>query len=136
MESVADMDISGYSWLLVGGMSGPTWQEHRMNLDWAAEVRELAQKQPGTAFFFKQCSAAQAERGIDGLGRHLKLQQGELPVLFRAIPETLLPVLPLSVEKGHRITEAEWNEYTSWEATTSNGAIKAVHDRDHSHQGE
>lgn len=111
LESLEDIDLAGFSWLLVGGMSGPTWQQNKMRIEWAAELYKRSQELPDVSFFFKQCSAARSERGIDGLGRYLKLDDSGKPALLRRIPTTVLPMLPLSIEKGHRFTEQQWEAY-------------------------
>jgi protein gp37 len=106
LESVADMDLTGFDWPLVGGMSGVTWGTNRMKLAWAAEVYERSKQHPNCHYFFKQMSAFKSERGIDGLSRYLGV-----PDLLRSVPPTQLPLMPLSIEKGHRLTDKEWEDY-------------------------
>ena len=49
--SVADADISGIDWAIVGGESGP--RARPMPAEWVHEIEEMCRK-AGTAFFFKQ----------------------------------------------------------------------------------
>ena len=51
LESIAQINLSGIDWLIVGGESGP--QSRPMQEAWAIELRDLAQ-QNHVAFFFKQ----------------------------------------------------------------------------------
>ena len=48
---VGDIDITGISWVIVGGESGPGARP--MKKEWAIEVRDLCEQQ-GIPFFFKQ----------------------------------------------------------------------------------
>lgn len=56
------LDTRGLEWVIVGGESGREWRAHEMDHAWAREVRDKCQT-TGTAFFFKQSSAAVTERG-------------------------------------------------------------------------
>ena len=49
--TVADADLSGIQWAIVGGESGP--QARPLDSVWVAEIHDLWAK-AGTAFFFKQ----------------------------------------------------------------------------------
>ncbi len=111
LESLSDIDLTGFSWLLVGGMSGPTWAANKMDIRWAAEIYERSKEYPGVHYFFKQSSARRSEKGIDALGRYLGLLKEGKADLIRWIPPTDLPMLPLSIEKGHRFTDHEWADY-------------------------
>jgi protein gp37 len=111
LESLSDINLTGFSWLLVGGMSGPTWAENKMQIEWAAEIYERSKDYPDVHYFYKQSSARRSERGIDALGRYLGLLKGGKADLIREIPPADLPMLPLSIEKGHRFTDDEWTEY-------------------------
>ena len=51
LGSVGDIDITGISWVIVGGESGPGARP--MKKEWAIEVRDLCERQ-GIPFFFKQ----------------------------------------------------------------------------------
>jgi len=123
IESVADMDVSGYSWLLVGGMSGPLWKDKPMKLDWAADLYENVRHNRKISYFFKQSSNSRSERGIDGLGRHLGLKDkdGNYQII-RQIPKTHLPMMPLSMYKGHPFTDKQLAEYRMIEMNT--GLVK------------
>ncbi len=57
-----DLDTCGLEWVIVGGESGKEWKKHEMDHAWARAVRDKCLK-TGTAFFFKQSSAALTERG-------------------------------------------------------------------------
>jgi hypothetical protein len=114
MESVADIDLSGISWVAAGGMSGPLHAKHKMEMAWAAEVHNLcgALEIP---FLFKQASDKSTERGINGLSLYLARRAGQevdpatVP-LIREYPETALALLPF-VEHGKRFTGAEYEQY-------------------------
>ena len=115
LESIANIDLSGIGWLLVGGMSGDLHQKHRMNLDWAASVYHKARRE-GVPYFFKQASAPINEWGNNALGLYLAEREGRevdpLTVdLVRQYPETPLPLMPLDPGKGHRFTKKEWDQY-------------------------
>jgi protein gp37 len=56
LESLIPLDLTGIHWVIVGGLSGPHWRQHEMNLDWAREVRDVCVRK-GVPFFFKQSSA-------------------------------------------------------------------------------
>jgi protein gp37 len=64
LSALAPLDLSGISWVIVGGESGPNFRP--MNPDWPREVRDecVRQKVP---FFFKQWSAVRPK----ALGREL-----------------------------------------------------------------
>lgn len=51
LESIADIDLNGIDWLIVGGESGPG--SRILEREWVIELREKA-KDTNTAFFFKQ----------------------------------------------------------------------------------
>lgn len=57
---IADVNLSGYAWAIVGGESGP----HRRPMPhaWARAIRDLCRKE-GIAFFFKQSAAWRTELG-------------------------------------------------------------------------
>jgi len=54
----AEIDLSGYHWVIVGGESGPNFRP--MNHSWAREIRDACVAQR-VAFFFKQDSAFRTE---------------------------------------------------------------------------
>jgi protein gp37 len=112
LESLDDIELTGFSWLLVGGMSGPTWEQNKIDIKWAAELYERSRKCPTLSYFYKQSSAYRSERGIDGLGRYLKMldKDGKF-ALIREVPETTIPMLLLSLDKGHRFTDGDWEDY-------------------------
>jgi protein gp37 len=62
LEALPDLNLSGISWLIVGGESGPGFR--RMDHAWARELLSKARAH-GTAFYFKQSSAPRTEMGID-----------------------------------------------------------------------
>lgn len=59
---VGDVDLSGYSWAIVGGESGPDDVRREMDHEWARDILRQCREQD-VAFFFKQSSARQPERG-------------------------------------------------------------------------
>jgi len=59
---VGDVDLSGYSWAIVGGESGPDDVRRDMDHEWARAILRQCREQD-VAFFFKQSSARQPERG-------------------------------------------------------------------------
>lgn len=74
-------DLSGYSWAIVGGESGPNDERREMAHEWVWPIRRACMKQD-VAFFFKQSSAARSEQGQalrcpDGVKRKFK----EMPAL-------------------------------------------------------
>jgi protein gp37 len=114
MQSVANVDLSGIGWVAVGGMSGPLYKKHRMDLAWAAEIYDRCQL-ASIPFLFKQSSNFVSERGINGLSLFLEERAGRqadpaaVPLL-RAYPETELPLLPF-VEYGQRFSAEDYAEY-------------------------
>lgn len=67
---VKDPDFTGISQILVGGLSGPKWQGHQMDMQWAVDLYHAAKKQ-NVHYFFKQVSARKDEQGIDEIGEAL-----------------------------------------------------------------
>jgi len=63
---IGEVDLSGISWAIVGGESGPN---HRpIEVGWVREIRKMC-KQQGVAFFFKQWGGPTAKSGgrtLDG----------------------------------------------------------------------
>lgn len=59
---VGDVDLSGYDWAIVGGESGPDDVRREMDHEWAREILRQCRRDD-VAFFFKQSSARQPERG-------------------------------------------------------------------------
>jgi protein gp37 len=63
---LGELDLTGISWVIVGGESGPGYR--KMDLDWARKIRDqcLAQK---VAFFYKQDSGPRTEMNpiLDGI---------------------------------------------------------------------
>lgn len=61
------LDLSGISWVIVGGESGShlredRWRHRWMRSEWAREIRDACVDQ-GVAFFFKQSSGPRSEMG-------------------------------------------------------------------------
>lgn len=56
----AEVDLTGYQWVIVGGESGPGYRP--MPHCWAREIRDACLKQ-SIAFFFKQSAAPRSEMG-------------------------------------------------------------------------
>lgn len=66
LGSVGKVDLSGVSWVIVGGESGPHFRE--MKSEWVREIRHLC-KQQKVAFFFKQWGGRTPKSGgreLDG----------------------------------------------------------------------
>lgn len=59
---VGNIDLSGYDWAIVGGESGPDDVRREMDHEWARDIYAESKEQD-VAFFFKQSSARQPERG-------------------------------------------------------------------------
>jgi protein gp37 len=59
---VGTIDVSGYSWAIVGGESGPDDDRREMDHAWARDIYRQCQHQD-VAFYFKQSSARTAEQG-------------------------------------------------------------------------
>jgi protein gp37 len=59
------LDLTGISWVIVGGESGPGWRP--MDHGWAREIRDRC-LDAGVAFYFKQSAAWRTEMGqeLDG----------------------------------------------------------------------
>src|SRR5690606_14659591 len=58
------LDLTGLSWVIVGGESGNGTRNYRvMDHDWARDIRDRC-AEAGVAFFFKQSSASRTEVGI------------------------------------------------------------------------
>jgi len=67
LESLVPLDLTGIHWVIVGGLSGPNWKDHGMDLNWAREIRDLCIREH-VPFFFKQSSALKPGHGtlLDG----------------------------------------------------------------------
>ena len=87
LESLGPLDLSGISWVIVGGESGPY---HRpMNPEWVREIRDQCQAQ-GVPFFFKQWGGLRAKSGgkeLDGR-TWLEYPRGALDRLRRPLDQT------------------------------------------------
>ena len=59
---VGEVDLSGIDWAIVGGESGPDDVRREMDHEWARDIYRQCREQD-VAFFFKQSSARQPERG-------------------------------------------------------------------------
>ena len=70
LESIADIDLDGIDWLIVGGESGAG--SRPMDEDWVIELRDKA-KAEKVAFFFKQWGGTQKKKAGSLLqGKHYK----------------------------------------------------------------
>jgi protein gp37 len=67
LASVAEADLTGIQWAIVGGESGP--RSRPMSEDWVVEI-EVACRKAGTAFFFKQWGGVRKT----STGRHYRGQ--------------------------------------------------------------
>lgn len=68
------LDLSGLSWVIVGGESGPDYRP--MDHDWARDLRDRCADQ-GIAFYFKQSAARWTERGMDLDGERIEQYPGD-----------------------------------------------------------
>jgi len=59
---VGAVDLADYDWAIVGGESGPDADRREMDHEWARKIRQQCDRDD-VAFFFKQSSARQPERG-------------------------------------------------------------------------
>jgi protein gp37 len=59
---VGDVDLTGYSWAIVGGESGPDDDRREMDHAWARAIYRQCRDQD-VAFYFKQSSARKSEQG-------------------------------------------------------------------------
>lgn len=67
LAPVGDIDVSGISWIIVGGESGP--RARPMKREWVLPIRDLCNKQ-GIPFFFKQWGGRTPKAGgrkLDGV---------------------------------------------------------------------
>ena len=51
LENLAEIDLTGMHWVIIGGESGP--KARQMNPEWVLNVKRMCEEQ-GAAFFFKQ----------------------------------------------------------------------------------
>jgi protein gp37 len=93
---VTNPDFTGISQVIVGGLSGPKWEEHVMDMAWAVDLYHAAKKQ-GVSYFFKQVSATKDEQGIDAIGKALD----GTPRIIREVPDAAYPWAPMRI-KGDR----------------------------------
>jgi protein gp37 len=107
--SIKKVNPNGFDWFIVGGHSGPGYNEYPMRLEWAKELWDVAQDSKHVAYFFKQISAHSDEQGIDALDR-LMFGRTYKKIRTRQWPELPFPMIP-KAEKGHRFTDAEWEAF-------------------------
>ena len=75
LDSVGEFDISGISWIIVGGESGPG--ARAIEEEWVCEIRDLCEDN-AVPFFFKQWGGLRPKSG----GRELEgLEYNGMPVL-------------------------------------------------------
>lgn len=60
LDSIGEFDMSGISWVIVGGESGP--HARPIEVEWVCEVRDLCEEN-GVPFFFKQWGGARPKSG-------------------------------------------------------------------------
>ena len=76
LESIGNFDVSGISWIIVGGESGPKCRP--MKEGWVFEVKDLCEDN-AIPFFFKQWGGVRPKAG----GRELAgLEYNEMPAVF------------------------------------------------------
>lgn len=89
---VGDVDLSGYDWAIVGGESGPDDVRREMDHEWAREILRQCRRDE-VAFFFKQSSARQPERGTaltvenEEFGVYEQREIREMPEFHPAVVE-------------------------------------------------
>jgi len=90
---VGDIDLSGFDWAIVGGESGPDDDRREMEHEWAREILHQCRRDD-VAFFFKQSSARQPERGTrltvrnEEYGVFEQREIREMPELHEAVKES------------------------------------------------
>ena len=62
LESMADINLDGFHWLIAGGESGSGFRP--MQDSWALELRDVGE-QRGVGFHFKQHSAFKPGQGVE-----------------------------------------------------------------------
>ena len=88
LASVGDIDLSGISWAIVGGESGPGARP--MREEWATEIRDICGRDQ-VEFFFKQWGGARPKSG----GRELEgVEWNGFP--WKIVPEPILAQLQAS----------------------------------------
>jgi protein gp37 len=90
---IPNPDLTGIDQVIIGGMSGPHWKDHVMDMRWAVDLYHAAKRQ-NVAYFFKQVSAQKDEQGIDALGLAL---DGK-PRIIREVPEYKYPWAEMRVK--------------------------------------
>jgi len=89
---VGDVDLSGYDWAIVGGESGPDDVRREMDHEWAREILKQCRRDD-VAYFFKQSSARQPERGTalsvlnEDFGVYEQREIREMPEFHPAVVE-------------------------------------------------
>ena len=87
LDSIGPVDLSGISWAIVGGESGPGARP--MHKDWAIELRDACLEQK-VEFFFKQWGGPRPKSG----GRELEgVEWNGFPL--HVVPEPILRQLAL-----------------------------------------
>ena len=66
LEDLHDIDLQKIDWILVGGMSGPLWEDKSIEMAWAASLYDKAQS-AGVPYFWKQISRFRPEQGTNAL---------------------------------------------------------------------
>lgn len=66
LGELPNLDLTGISWVIVGGESGPGWRP--MLTDWARDLRDRCDTRR-IAYFFKQSAAPRTEMGVTLDGR-------------------------------------------------------------------
>jgi protein gp37 len=108
LDSLSEINLDGFGWVIVGGESVSAWKEHRMRLMWARGLWKKT-RDSNVKFFFKQISAPRDSQGIDALEREC-FRKIPASLQTREWPETDFPMMPIR-EKGQRFTEGEWRDY-------------------------
>jgi protein gp37 len=107
LGSIPEPDFRGIDLILVGGLSGPQWKEHKMQMSWVLDLYHATRSWNETHrdrpvhFFFKQDSHRFTERGIDGLGKALGLPEDSQVIREMPTAPFGLPWAPVA-QKGDR----------------------------------
>lgn len=97
---VGDVDLSGYSWAIVGGESGPDDDRREMDHAWARAIYRECREQD-VHFYFKQSSARTSEQGT-----RLTVYNAEHEIYEqRRIRETPAPAA--AVQRARRAIQAD-----------------------------
>lgn len=102
---VGEVNLSGYSWAIVGGESGPDAVRRDMEHEWARDILRQCRRDD-VAFFFKQSSGRQPETGTaltvehEEYGIYVQEEIREMPEFSPVVSEARR-----AMADGGRVTE-------------------------------